>query len=98
MPRLSKAIRRDQFNGTYIGITTFSTEIQSKFFHSMQRLISAGRVNEFFNVAVQDLADKGVVLGSTSTAGLPWAEIDDAADLTYAREHVFPRLQYATAA
>ncbi len=96
--RMSKAITRDQFSGTYIGITTFSANVQPRFFRSMHKLISAGRVNEFFNVAVQDLADQGVVVGSTSTAGLPWAEIDDPADLAFAREHVFPRLQYAAAA
>ena len=96
--RMSKAITRDQFSGTYIGITTFSAEVQSPFFRSMDKLISAGRVNEFFNVAVQDLADRGVVVGSTSTAGLPWAEIDDPADLAFACAHVFPRLQYAVAA
>ena len=96
--RMSKAISRDQYSGTYIGITTFSREVQQRFFRSMQNLISAGKVNEFFNVAVQDLADQGVVIGSTSTAGLPWAEIDDPSDLAFAREHVFPRLQYAAAA
>jgi len=38
------------------------------------------------------------MIGSTSTAGLPWADIDDPADLAFAREHVFPRLRYAVAA
>jgi len=96
--RMSKAISRDEFSGTYIGITTFSAEVQPRFFRSMHKLVSAGKVNEFFNVAVQDLADQGLVVGSTSTTGLPWAEIDDPTDLAFAREHVFPRLQYAAAA
>jgi len=96
--RMSKRISPQEYSGTYIGITTFSAEVQSRFFRAMGSLISAGRVNEFFNVAVQDLADRGVVVGSTSTMGLPWAEIDDPADLAFARQHVFPRLQYAVAA
>jgi choline kinase len=96
--RMSKSITRNEFSGTYIGMTTISLGVQSRFFTSMRSLIEAGRVNEFFNVAVQDLADKGVMIGSTSTAGLPWAEIDDPADLAFAREHVFPRLRYAVAA
>ena len=96
--RMSKGITRNEFSGTYIGITTISLRVQRQFFASMRSLIAAGRVNEFFNVAVQDLADKGVVVGSTSTAGLPWAEIDDPADLAFAREHVFPKVQYAAAA
>ena len=96
--RMSKSITRNEFSGTYIGMTTISLGVQRRFFTSMRSLIEAGRVNEFFNVAVQDLADKGVMIGSTSTAGLPWAEIDDPADLAFAREHVFPRLRYAVAA
>jgi len=96
--RMSKTISREEYSGTYIGITTFSAGVQLRFFRSMSKLISAGRVNEFFNVAVQNLADEGVMVGSTSTAGRPWAEIDDPADLAFAREHVFPRLQYAIAA
>lgn len=93
--RMSKTITRNEFSGTYIGMTTISLGVQRRFFASMRSLIEAGRVNEFFNVAVQDLADKGITIGSTSTAGLPWAEIDDPADLAFAREHVFPRLRHA---
>ena len=96
--RMSKKITRDEFSGTYIGITTFSSEIAPLFFASVQNQIDAGRVNEFFNVAVQDLADQGIMVGWTSTAGLPWAEIDDPADLAFAREHVFPKVSYAVAA
>ena len=96
--RMSKSITRAEFSGTYLGITTFSSKVQQRFFRSMSELISGGRVNEFFNVAVQHSTDEGVMIGATSTAGLPWAEIDDPADLAFAREHVFPRLQYAVAA
>jgi len=96
--RMSKSILPEEFSGTYIGITTFAAGIQPRFFESMSALIKSGRVNEFFNVAVQNLADNGVMVGSTSTAGLPWAEIDDPADLAFAREQVFPKLRYAVAA
>jgi choline kinase len=96
--RMSKAISRDEFSGTYLGITTFSLAVQLRFFACLEHLIADGRVNEFFNVAVQKLADNGVTIGSTSTMGLPWAEIDDPADLAFAREHVFPRLRYDIAA
>lgn len=96
--QMSKAISRDEYSGTYIGITTFSEPVQQRFFRTMGALVGAGRVNEFFNVAVQKLADEGLMVGSTSTMGLPWAEIDDPADLAFARKHVFPKLQYAAAA
>lgn len=96
--KMSKKIPRSDFSGTYIGITTFSLRIQRDFFWSLDRLVADGHVNEFFNVAVQQLADAGVKVGFTSTAGLSWAEVDDPADLAFAREHVFPKLNYAAAA
>jgi choline kinase len=82
--RMSKKISQEEFSATYIGITVFDRAIQEKFFRKIHTLIEAGRVNEFFNAAVQELADEGVRVGFTTTAGLPWAEIDDALDLTFA--------------
>lgn len=93
--QMSKKISRIQFSGTYIGITIFSKEIQARFFQKMSTLISAGRVNEFFNVAVQELVDEGVHVGYTSTDGLAWAEIDDPMDLSFAQQNVFPQLTTA---
>jgi hypothetical protein len=49
----------------------------------------------FFNVAVQQLADKGLAVGYTETSALPWAEIDDPGDLAFATDFVFPRLAAA---
>jgi hypothetical protein len=61
-------------------------------------LIRTGKENEFFNVAVQQLADEGVRVGFTRTADLPWAEIDDPGDLAFARLYVFPKLTSRVAA
>lgn len=94
--QMSKKIPREQFSGTYIGITMFSKEIQAQFFKKMMTVISAGRVNEFFNVAVQELVDEGVHVGYTSTDGLAWAEIDDPTDLSFAQQNVFPQIATAT--
>jgi len=93
--RMSKSISRDEFSGTYIGITVFSKAIQDRFFHKLEDVIAAGGVNEFFNVAVQELANEGVSVGYTTTDGLPWAEIDDPVDLTFAQQNVFPQLATA---
>lgn len=90
--RMSKRIPQSAFSGTYIGITGFGSEVQKELFGKVHRLIRTGHENEFFNVAVQELADEGVPIGFTSTGSLPWAEIDDPADLAFARRHVFPRL------
>ena len=93
--QMSKKIAREQFSGTYIGITIFSKDIQARFVEKMTSVISAGRVNEFFNVAVQELVDDGVHVGYTSTDGLAWAEIDDPTDLSFAQQNVFPQIAAA---
>jgi Predicted sugar nucleotidyltransferases len=90
--RMSKKISQEEFSGTYIGITVFSASIQNRFFRKLNDLMAEGRVNEFFNVAVQNLADEGIPVGYTSTDGLAWAEIDDPLDLTFAQQNVFPNL------
>jgi choline kinase len=93
--QMSKRIPREAFSGTYIGITVFSAEVNRQLFDKLGKLESAGRVNEFFNVAVQQLADEGVHVGFANTGGSPWAEIDDPADLAFAQQHVFPKLARA---
>lgn len=95
---MSKKISKSEFSGTYIGITVFDQLINTRFFAKMQDLIDAGRVNEFFNVAVQELVDEGLRVGFTTTAGAPWAEIDDPLDLTFAQQNVFPQLALAAIA
>jgi choline kinase len=92
---MSKTIPREEFSGTYIGITVFCKAAQDRFVRKMEDVIASGRVNEFFNVAVQELANEGVPVGYTSSDGLPWAEIDDPVDLTFAQQNVFPQLATA---
>jgi choline kinase len=93
--RMSKKISKQEFSGTYIGITVFDERINTRFFSTMQNLVAAGRVNEFFNVAVQELVDEGLRVGFTTTAGAAWAEIDDPTDLTFAQQNIFPQLALA---
>jgi choline kinase len=93
--RMSKRISKAEFSGTYIGITVFSRGIQSRFLGKLSDRIAAGHVNEFFNVAVQELADEGVRVGYTTTEGLAWAEIDDPMDLAFAQQTIFPKLPKA---
>ena len=93
--RVSKKLSREEFSGTSIGITVFSKAIQDRFFQKMEHVIAAGQVSELFTVAVEELANEGVPVGYTSTDGLPWAEIDDPVDLTFARQNVFPQLATA---
>jgi choline kinase len=91
--RMGKGIPRAEFSGTHLGITAFSSAIHNRFFDRVETLIRSGRVNDFFNTAVQQLVDEGVHVSPSPTRGLPWAEIDDPGDLEFARAHVFPKLR-----
>ena len=90
--RMSKAITRSEYSATYLGITTFSRTITSALFREIGAMVGEGLLNEFFNAAVQRLVARGLRVGATPTLGLPWAEIDDPADLQYARTTVEPLL------
>lgn len=90
--RMGKQIAREEFSGTYIGVTVFQRRIVDRLFEKLQRLISEGRKQVFFNVGVQQLIEEGVHVGYTLTAGHAWAEIDDPGDLAFARSEIFPKL------
>ena len=90
--RMSKAITRSEYSATYMGITTFSRTILPALFREIGTMLDDGLVNEFFNSAVQRLVGHGLCVGYTPTLGLPWAEIDDPADLHYAQTSVEPLL------
>jgi choline kinase len=90
--QMSKRIPQSEYSGTYIGITSFAASVHDRLFAKVDNLVRTGGENEFFNVAVQQLADEGIHIGFTSTGDLPWAEIDDPGDLAFAGIHVFPRL------
>ncbi len=89
---MSKAISREQYSGTYANITTFSRRVCQPLFAEIEALIAEGQVNVFFNVAVERLIARGVLVSYTRTEGLPWAEIDDPSDLWFAQTHIYPRL------
>jgi choline kinase len=95
--RMSKTITRSEFSGTYLGVTTFSDRVVKLLFEEIEKLILQGHVNEFFNVAVQQMISYGIQVDHTLTFGLPWAEIDDPADFRFAEACVYPLLPASTA-
>jgi choline kinase len=96
--RMSEQISQDDFSATYIGITLFDAAAHELLFGRIEELIRRGEDRVFFNAAVQQLADEGLWVSYSETAGLPWAEIDDPGDLAFARRHVFPMLARTPAA
>lgn len=90
--RMSEAITRSEFSGTYLGVTTFSHRIVKLLFQVIEKLIQQGRVNDFFDVAVERMISYGIHVDYTMTGGLPWAEIDDPVDYRFAETCVHPLL------
>lgn len=89
---MGKQIGKSEASGTYLGVTTFSHRIWEPIYSAIGELLREGQTNVFFNAAVERLIAAGWQVGFTKTDGLPWAEIDDANDLRYARENVYPHL------
>jgi choline kinase len=94
---MSKSISRSEYSATYIGMTVFRRQVLRALFGEIGAMVAEGRVNDFFNAAVQRLIDRGLAFGFTSASGLPWAEIDDEADLLFARKSVAPLLPQSAA-
>ena len=95
--KMSKGIGREDFSGTYIGITRFSRAATRPLFDEIGGMIGQGLVNDFFNAAVQRLVDRGLRVSPTYTRGLPWAEVDDGSDYQFALKNVSPRLPWGHA-
>ena len=95
---MSKQINQQEFSATYIGITIVDAAANGRLFDRIEDLVRRGDDRVFFNAAVQQLADKGLHVGYSETEGLPWAEIDDPGDLSFARLNVFPKLARIPAA
>lgn len=89
---LRKDISRDDSSGTFVNMATFSPRGSHELFTRAAALFEKGRKNQFFNDVIRLLITGGLRVGFAETDGLPWAEIDDAGDLVYARTQVFPRL------
>lgn len=90
---LSKSISREDYSGTFVNIAAFSAAGSRALFAKAESLFAQGELNQFFNDVVGYLIREGVRVSYTETSGLPWAEIDDANDLAFARTQVLPLLQ-----
>lgn len=91
--KLSKSVSRRDYSGTFVNIARFSSRGGRRLFAKIESMLREGRMDQFFNDAIGQLSAEGVRVGFTETEGLPWAEIDDASDLHYARTIVYPGLK-----
>lgn len=90
---LSKTIAPPECDGTFTGIATFSARGSRLLFARAEAEFLAGRVTQFFNDVIGQLAAEGVPIYFTETGGLPWTEVDDERDLLAARRETYPQIE-----
>lgn len=88
---MSKELPPEQSSGENVGILKLTAETTALAFERAGRLVEAGQEKEWVGAAVNEVA-RECELHPVDIAGLPWIEIDFAADLARARKEVWPAI------
>ena len=83
---LSKKVNPKTAVGESIGVARLDRPVVPAFFQELEKLIAAGRTDEFYEAAYVNMMKQGTVFNVVEVTGLPWTEIDDRADLARAEE------------
>jgi choline kinase len=87
--KISKKIDPQLAAGESIGIEKFEPEFIKILFEKLdQRIVSRGRVNDFYEAAFQDAIDDGQILYALDVGELKCIEIDTTEDIEHAEELV----------
>lgn len=93
--RIHKEQNNDECVGEYIGILHLEDPDISYFDQSINEMIKAGKVDEYYEDALDKVLDK-LNLGIVSTEGLSWAEMDTPEDYERAKSLECVKSQYQT--
>jgi len=89
---IGKDLDRETADGEYIGLARFDRTGAAAFFAAVDEILEQGGDGEWYEAAIgraaREIAVRGRVIGDRA-----WIEIDDAADLTRARDVVLPRIR-----
>jgi len=80
---INKTMDPSKASGEYIGLAKFSKKGAEVLFNKIQRILSEGRYNEWYEKGMEEACEEVSIYG-ISTDGLPWIEIDDHEDLAKA--------------
>ena len=89
---LGKTITREECSGTFANIAAFSSRGARALFTRAESRFAEGDYESVFNDVLNLMAGEGERIGVVNVQDLPWAEIDDPADLEFARRIIFPRI------
>lgn len=89
---ISKDLRDDEADGENVGIVKFAAVSAGRLVEIMDGIVGSGHLGDWAPRAFEQFA-RELPLFAVSTRGLPWTEIDTAADYDYATRRVFPAIQ-----
>ncbi|MEO7540259.1 MAG: phosphocholine cytidylyltransferase family protein [Pyrinomonadaceae bacterium] len=90
---VGKHISMKEAHGTFPGIAKFSALGSRLLFPEIEDITHSDEKNAYFTMAVESLIKQGQEVSACFTAGLPWIEIDFAAELVEAEERVLPLIR-----
>jgi choline kinase len=73
---LSKLLPAERVQGEFIGMGFVAPSMLPSLKKSVQKLIHAGKKDQYFEAALQDLIDNGSTVAPVDVTGLVWNEID----------------------
>jgi choline kinase len=86
-----KTLPPERAHGHNVGVAKFGREGAARLARCLDRLVSSGHENDWVPSAFREFASHWP-LTAVATDGLPWIEIDYAADLTRARLEIEPAI------
>jgi choline kinase len=92
MLHISKLLNPKESQGEYIGICRFNAAGASAIINALDQLLKENQFDKFYEEAFQRIAP-GFRIEYESTKSLPWIEVDNLRDLSYARTKTIVKIQ-----
>lgn len=93
---LGKTITREACSGTFANVAAFSARGARALFQRAEARFALQDFGCFYNDILHRMASDGERIGVVRVQHLPWAEIDNPADLEFARQVIFPQILAST--
>ena len=92
LARIGKNLPAESVQGENVGLLQFSPAGAARLFAEASRLLAAGESMAWAPVALNRFGPL-MPIRCVDVCGLPWVEVDFPADLTYARDVIWPAIK-----
>lgn len=82
---MGRQVAPDDADARFVGLACFTPAGLGHFLPELERATRAGRIDQYYTVALSALADRGYPLRAVDVTGRRWCEIDSLDDLERAR-------------